>query len=49
MGEDQLFSVITLNVRGIHNYKKQIKLYNWLLKHGGNNCVFYCKRQIVRN
>ena len=41
MGEDQLFSVITLNVRGIRNYKKRIKLYNWLFKHGGNNCVIY--------
>ena len=32
---------MTLNVRGLRDYKKRRKIFNWLPKHNGSNSVIF--------
>ena len=32
MAEELDFSLITLNIRGLRDYRKRIKMFNWCLK-----------------
>ena len=46
------FSVISLNVRGMRNYKKRRKILNWLVKHGSSKAVIFlqevhCTRDVL--
>lgn len=34
-------SLISLNVRGLRNYKKNRKMLNWILKHGGKSGISF--------
>ena len=35
------FNLLSLNVRGLREYKKNIKIFNWIVKHGGDNGVTF--------
>ena len=35
------FSIISLNVRGLREYKKNRKINNWLIKHGSRNGIVF--------
>ncbi|RUA06760.1 MAG: hypothetical protein DSY43_01275 [Gammaproteobacteria bacterium] len=35
------FNLLSLNVRGLRDYKKNIKMFNWIAKHGGDNGVAF--------
>ena len=51
MAEELDFSVITLNVRGLRDHRKRIKMFNWCLKTGGKNSIYllqeaHCTKEI---
>ena len=33
--------VISLNVKGLRQYKKRRKIFNWCHKHGGDKCIYF--------
>ena len=35
------FNLLSLNVRGLRDYKKNKKILNWIVKHGGDNGVTF--------
>ena len=35
------FNLLSLNVRGLREYKKNRKIFNWIIKHGGDNGVTF--------
>ena len=44
MFENLKFSVLTVNVRGLREYRKRRKIYNWLVKHGGQNSICFIQK-----
>lgn len=35
------FNLLSLNVRGLREYKKNKKIFNWIVKHGGENGITF--------
>lgn len=35
------FNILSLNVRGLRDYKKNRKMFNWIIKHGGENGITF--------